>query len=591
MSPAVHAVPVSDRSFAARAPLATRKRAVVLFAGGGGSSIAVQRATGRPVDAALNHWPLALSVHQRNHPEAEHHCADVMETDPRDVLPGEPIGLLWLSPDCRHFSPAKGSAPVSKSIRALAWSAIPWAKLRRPDVIILENVEAFQTWCPVIIGPDGRSRPDPERTGETFRRWVRRLEQAGYAVEWKILNAADFGAATSRRRLFLVARRDGKPIRWPEPTHAPRKAAPSKGLKPHRAAAEVIDFSRPCPSIFMSAEEARASGLKIKRPLEEATLRRIAKGLLRYTIAAADPFIVGVTHVGDDRVRDIREPLGTVTGANRGEFALVAPIVAQGNFDRPGRDAREPLTTIVGRGTQQQLVTAHLSRQFGRSVGSDLDEPIGTVTSGGTGKSALVAAFMEQANTGMVGHDCREPVSTMVGKGCTQRLVTAQLTQFRGSNDGNGGDLGEPLVSPTAQGGHAALLQSVLEQDLDLARPFAREGEVRAFLTKYFGTASAEDVADPLATVTSRSRFGLVLVQGRAWRIVDIGMRMLDPETELAAAMGADRGYVLGFDASGRRVSKTAITKMVGNMVHPDPAEALIAVNNPFQDEPEELAA
>lgn len=567
-------------------PASRPKRAVVLFAGGGGSSIAIKRALGRHPDAALNHWPLALSVHLVNFPDAEHHCADVMETDPRHVLPGERIGLLWLSPDCRHFSPAKGAAPVSKSIRALAWSAIPWAKLRKPDVIILENVEAFLTWCPVIVGPDGKARPDPERTGETFRLWVKRLEQAGYVVEWRILNAADFGAATSRKRLFLVARRDGKPIRWPEPTHAPRKTASERGLRPYRAAAEIIDFSRPCPSIFMTAEEARARGLKIKRPLEEATLRRIAKGLLRYTIAAADPFIVGVTHVGDDRVRSVREPLGTVTGANRGEFALVAPTLLRTDFSGSrfagSYTVEEPLRTITS-GGGIALASVYLDRQFGRSEGA--------ITAGGGGKTSLVAAWMEQANTDMVGHDVRAPVSTIVGKGCTQRLIAAQLTQFRGSNDGNGGDLGEPVGAVCAQGGHAALLESVLEQDLPLAAPFEREGEVRAFLTKYYGAATAEDLAEPLDTVTSRSRFGLVLVRGQAWRIVDIGMRMLDPETELAAAMGVPRGYVLGFDASGARVSKTAITKMVGNMVHADPAEALIRANDPFQPEPEELAA
>jgi DNA (cytosine-5)-methyltransferase 1 len=633
-------------------PLLTDPAIVVGFAGGGGSSLAVEAALDRHPDAALNHWPLALAVHERNFPGAEHHCADIHDTDCRSVCPGRRIGLLWLSPDCRHFSKAKGGAPVSARVRGLAWVAIPWAKVRRPDVIMLENVEEFLTWGP--LGADGK--PDPARKGHTFERWLRRLRQCGYQVEWRILSAADYGAPTIRKRLFIVARCDGKAIVWPAPTHAPRAKAKARGLPPYRAAAEIIDWSRPCPSIFLPPDEARK--LRIKRPLEEATLRRIAKGLYRYTIAHADPFIVPVTHRGDDRAHDLNEPLRTITTADRGEFALIAPhltkfrtgsdgadlrepaptITANSYVKRPGgapplglasaflvphfgeapgqeprsRDIADPYPTVTAAGTggdlasvfltkfsensighlpdeplhtvmagapRHRLVTAHLQRQFGASVGSDLGEPMGAVMPGGGGKTQILAAFMEQANTDMVGHDAREPVSTVVGKGCTQRLIAAQLTQLRGSNEGRG-DIGDPLPGLTAGGSHQAVLQAVLDADQPMAVPFSRhEAELRAFLVKYYGEATAQDLADPLGTVTARSRFGLVLVAGQAWRIADIGMRMLDPETELAAAMGVRRSYVLGFDAAGERVTKTAITKMVGNMVSPPPAEALIAAN------------
>ncbi|HYD26918.1 DNA cytosine methyltransferase [Brevundimonas sp.] len=588
---------MADGSFA-RAPLASdsialqgrRKRRVVGFAGGGGSSIAIHHVLGA-VDAALNHWPTALAVHERNFPEAAHYCADIFDTDCRDVCPGEEIELLWLSPDCRHFSKAKGGAPVSERVRGLAWVAIPWAKLRKPDVIMLENVEEFLTWGPVK--PDGKGGlvPDPARKGQTFAKWVRRLEACGYAVEWRILNAADYGAPTSRKRLFLIARRDGRPIVWPAPTHAPRQTAAARGLKPYRAAADIIDWSRPCPSIFLSPEEARV--LRVKRPLEEATLARIAKGLLRYTIGNADPFIVPVTHKGDSRTYDVRDPLKTVTCAKRGEFAMVAPVLTSFYGERDPANVRassleDPLHTVTA-SPRFPPASAFLTKFSENGRGYLPTEPLHTVMAGAP-RHSLVAAFMEQANTGMVGHDARSPVSTIASKAANQRLVTAALTQFRGSNEGNGGDVGEPLGAVCAQGGHHGLLETILEADQDMAVPFGRERELRAFLVKYYGTATAQDLADPLHSVTSRARFGLVVVAGVAWRIVDIGMRMLDPETELAAAMGVPKGYVLGFDVAGNRVTKTDINKMVGNMVCPDPAAALIAANFDAA-QPERVAA
>ena len=359
------------------APEALPEVDVVLFAGAGGSSEGVRRALGKHPDAALNHWMDAVLVHQVNFPDAEHHCADVMETDPRTVCAGRRVRLLWLSPDCRHFSPAKGSAPVSKSIRALAWAAIPWIYHRRPRVIVLENVKAFLTWGPVIAGADGALRPDPSRQGRTFRRWRKIIEGLGGVLDYQVMSAADHGGATIRERLFVVIRFDGGPMDFPVPTHAPRKSAAGRGLKPHRGAWECIDFSRPCPSIFLSRGEAKA--LRVKRPLEEATLRRIAKGLFRYTIAAADPFIVGVTHAGDDRTRDVRDPLATVTGANRGEFALIAPSVIKFRAGSDGHDVRHPLATITansfikrpGGAAPLGLAAAYLVPRYGERDGQE----------------------------------------------------------------------------------------------------------------------------------------------------------------------------------------------------------------------------
>jgi DNA (cytosine-5)-methyltransferase 1 len=581
-----------SQQFAVADPCADLPAIVNLFAGWGGTSLAIEHALGRHPDAAMNHWEIALGVHKRNWPDAEHYQADCLETDPRIVCPGRRIGLLWLSPDCRHFSPAKGSAIVSKRIRALAWAAIPWLKLRRPDVMILENVEAFLTWGPTIIGEDGKERPDKAREGQTFDRWCRRVRQAGAtALEWRVEAVADHGGRTIRRRLKVIARFDGKPIVWPEATHAVRAKAKAKGLQPHRPAYECIDFTRRCPSIFMTQAQAKAEGLNIKRPLEEATLSRIAKGLFRHTIANAEPFAVHVTHHGGDRSHSLADGLPTVTGAHRGELALVAPHLAVFRGASDGRDLRDAMPTNTansfvkrpGGAAPLGLVAAHLEEMNSASAGRALTEGGPTLT--GCGHHGLVAAFMEQANTGMIGHDMRESVSTIVAKGCTQRVIAAQLTHLRGSNTGGGeGDLREALRASTAGGTHQALLEATLAEDLAMATPFSPYAdELRAFLIKYYGSATAVDLRAPLDTATSRARFGLVMVSGVAYRITDIGMRMLDPETELAAAMGVPmngpRKYVLGWTADGRRVSKTNITKLIGNGVAREWAERLVAAN------------
>lgn len=347
---------------------------VDLFAGGGGMSTAIELALGRAPDVAINHDEAAISMHRLNHPTTRHYRADVYEVDPLAATQGRPVGLLHLSPDCTHHSQAAGGQPRDRTTRALSWVAARWAGTVRPRVITLENVRQIRQWGPLIAKRDratGRVLrrdgtvaksgervplqdqfliPDPRRSGRTWRRFLRALERMGYRVEHRMLIAADYGAPTTRERLFLVARRDGRPITWPAPTHTRR---PHRGLKRWRAAAECIDWSLPCPSIFGRP-----------RPLAEATLRRIAAGVQRHVIDAADSFIVPVTHHGSARVHDLGEPMRTVTAAHRGEFAPACAFLAQqnGGFNAtPARAASAPLSTIQTTGSQQQLVTCTLS--------------------------------------------------------------------------------------------------------------------------------------------------------------------------------------------------------------------------------------
>lgn len=330
------------------------------FAGGGGASLGLEWALGRSPDIAINHDAVALELHRLNHPETEHLCKDLFDVDPVQATRGQPVGLAWFSPDCKHFSKAKGGKPVEKKIRGLAWVVIRWAARVKPRIIILENVEEFKTWGP--LRSDGR--PCKRRTGQTFQQWVGHLEKLGYQVEWHELVAADYGAPTSRKRFFLIARCDGRPIVWPEPTHGP-------GLLPYRTAAECIDWSIPCPSIF-----------ERKRPLAENTLKRIAKGVRRYVIESADPFIVPIHHYnGRVNVHGCDEPLRTITASPKGgSFALAAPYLVKCNHQ--GQSIEDPVRTVMAssRG-HHALCAAFLAKHYGGVVGHELDKPIGAITS------------------------------------------------------------------------------------------------------------------------------------------------------------------------------------------------------------------
>lgn len=503
------------------------------FAGGGGASCGIELALGRHVDIAINHDPEAVAMHTLNHPQTEHHCESVWDIDPLAVTQGRPVGLAWFSPDCKHFSKAKGGKPRDKRIRGLAWVAVRWAALVRPRVIILENVEEFQTWGPLLA--DGT--PCPARRGDTFRGFVHQLQEQGYAVEWRELRACDYGAPTTRKRLFLIARCDGKPIVWPAPTHGGpgSTGVKSRALKPWRTAAECIDWTLPCPSIFLSKDEGQALG--VRRPLADATLRRVAKGVMRYVVDAAEPFIVN-TRNGEragqaPRVRSIEEPFWTVT-AQGSQHAVVAPVLTEiANASSPrSMPAGEPLRTVCAetKGGHHALITAFLAKHYGGVVGYGLHgEPLHTVTSSDH-----------------------------------HSLVTSHMVKLRGDNIGHGA--AEPLHTVSAQGFHF--------------------GEVRAFLVKYYGSDQDPRLQEPMHTVTTRDRFALVTVAGEQYAIADIGLRMLSPR-ELFRAQGFRDDYIIdrGIDEGGReiRLTKTEQVRMCGNSVCPPVARALVEAN--FQHE------
>ncbi|RZJ07660.1 MAG: DNA cytosine methyltransferase [Rubrivivax sp.] len=557
---------------------------VDLFAGGGGASTGIEQAIGRHVDIAVNHDPEAVSLHQANHPQTRHFVSDVFEVDPATVTAGQPVGLLWASPDCKHFSKAKGGKPRSKKIRALAWVVIKWAKLARPRVICLENVEEFQTWGP--LQADGM--PCVRRKGNTFKMWLAQLRNLGYTVEYRELRACDYGAPTIRKRLFLVARCDGQPIVWPAATHA-AKPTKGSGLMPYRTAADCIDWTLPCPSIF-----------ERERELAPATLRRIAHGIKRYVIDAATPFIarIGQTGHGDSgKVRSIREPVSTVT--SKAEHLLVAPSLATiGYGERAGQapraqDACAPLGTVVG-ANKHAVVAAFLAKHYTGVVGSPLPEPIGTVTS--VDHHSLVAAHVTKFRTGSTGSDLAEPLHTVTaggeqarpGTGNAMGLVTAQLAKLRGT--GRSANVAEPLHTISAQGEHHALVTSHMmtnttghpgaatDEPVRTVTTGGHHAEVRALLIKYYGSDQDPRLDEPLHTVTTKDRFGLVTVAGEDYVIADIGMRMLQPR-ELYRAQGFPDTYVIDRGADGRVLPKSSQVRMCGNSVCPPLARAIVAAN------------
>jgi DNA (cytosine-5)-methyltransferase 1 len=514
------------------------------FAGGGGASLGIERALGRSPDIAINHDPAAIRMHEANHPNTRHFQESVWKVTPRDVTGGRPVGLLWASPDCRHFSRAKGGKPVSPRVRGLAWVVVAWARQVRPRVICLENVPEFTTWGP--LGPD--SRPDKEREGQTFRRWKGQLERLGYVVDHRILNAADFGAPTSRKRIFLVARCDGAPIRWPEPSHG--KGRPL----PWRTAAECIDWSIPCPSIFDR-----------KKPLKPATLARIARGIKKFVLDDPRPFIVNLTHGG--RREDIGEPMRTVTGAHRGEKAVVAPTLVQTSYgERKGQAPRvpgldKPVGTVVA-GGQKHAVVAAMLKHYGGVTGNRIDQPAGTITQ--VDHHAVMAAHLTKLYGTATGAPADGPVPTITnggGRGGGHAgLVAAHLTHYHSpkGNETRGSRPDAPLPTQTVEN---------------------RFGLVYAFLAKYYGTAVGQALGAPLDTITGKDRFGVVTVtiDGQEYAIADIGMRMLQPH-ELAKAQGFPDDYHLIGNKS-QQVAK------IGNSVCPPVAEALVRANLITQSE------
>ncbi|HLD90789.1 MAG TPA: DNA cytosine methyltransferase [Patescibacteria group bacterium] len=479
---------------------------VDLFAGGGGASEGIRRATGHAPIVAINHNPAAIEMHRANHPGTLHLLESVWEVSPSATVRRGEVDLLWLSPDCTHFSRAKGGAPKrDREIRSLAWVGVEWARTVRPRVICLENVGEFVTWGPL----DADDKPIPERKGETFRAFVGRLEMLGYRVEWRVLCAADYGAPTSRRRLFLVARCDGEAIVWPAPTHGPGRPSP------WRTAAECIDWSIPCPSIF-----------ERKKPLAEATQRRIAEGVRRYVLSGS-PYIVQTGHQSSDggKVRGIDEPLSTVV--TKAEHLLVSPALARvGNGERKGQRPRA----------------------------EDIQQALTTVT--GTHRHALVAAFLAKHNGGATGQPLDTPAHTIAGN-INRGPVAVFLDKMHGSARA-GIPLDQPAPTITAGGerggGHAAL--------------------VAAFLLRYYSQGGQWGaVGEPMHTIVSKARMGLVTVDlaGEEYALVDIGMRMLQPRELLAAQFSPEvaEGYVL----TGTKSQQVA---RIGNSVPPLVVEAIV---------------
>ena len=521
------------------------------FAGGGGASLGIFLATGRHPDVAINHDPDAVALHAANHPTTLHLCQSVWQADPQDVRDAaarhrglDPkrarVGLFHASPDCKHFSKAKGGAPREKHIRDLAWVVVLYAERVAPRIITLENVEEFKDWGPLVYDSEGRGQPCPDRKGLEFRRWVRKLKACGYRVEWRELRACDYGAPTIRKRLFLMARRDGLPIVWPAPTHAKPNddGTVSGGLKPWRTAAEIVDWSLPTPSIFLTREQGRAVGCK--RPLADKTMARIARGTKRYVLDAARPFIVGLAH-GDfargagSRAHGIDEPARTVH-AGGGNHALVVPHITKFRSGATGHTLGEPLATI----------TANSHTDTGREGGAP---PLG-----------LVTAFLAQHNTGVVGHDAREPVSTFTGTCSHQTVVAVHLSDLHGTSRA-GRPTAAPAAAVTAGGQHHAL--------------------VAAFLAKYYGDGGQDQAADePAHTIPTKARLAAVTVtiDGTTYAVVDIGMRMLTPR-ELFRAQGFPDSYIIDVLPDSRTLTKAAQIRLCGNSVCPDVEAALLRAN------------
>lgn len=553
-----------------------------LFAGGGGASQGIRQALGRCPDIAVNHNADAILMHEANHPRTAHYCEDVFAINPKKVTKGQPVGLAWFSPDCKHFSKAKGGKPVSKKIRGLAWDAVRWARTVKPRVIILENVEEFQDWGPI----DKHGMPIKAKKGITFNRWVGYLKAAGYVVEWRELRACDYGAPTIRKRLFVIARRDGRPIVWPKPTHGT-----GKGLLPFRTAADCIDWNNLGHSIFLTKEEGKKVG--VKRPLAPATLNRIRTGMYRYVINSADPFIIntrnGERPGQEPRVRSIDEPMWTPT-AQGSQGALVTPIIAgvggRAGQSRP-RAGNEPFATCTAK-ADTVVVSPILVGIDNKSNGArdtwDVKEPLRTTTV--ENRFAMCAAFLAQHNTDMVGHDPRKPMSTIVGKGCTQAPVIVKL---KGTAK-HGQDVRDPLHTVQAGGMHYAAASAVLS---DAPEAGDRSEQVRAFLINYYSNGSGKTGASlkkPMPTVTTEDRIGLVTIHGTEYRIVDICMRMLQPH-ELFAAQGFPKDYDIRPKRNGKPITSTAQVRMCGNSVCPPLAEALVRANFAHEERYEAVAA
>ncbi len=503
------------------------------FAGGGGASTGIEMALGVSPDIAINHDYEAIALHTANHPRTHHYISDIFEVDPLIATMGRPVGLAWFSPDCKHHSKAKGGKPKDKKIRSLAWVAVKWAKKVKPRVIMLENVEEFKDWCPL----DGCGHPVKEKKGETFEKFVGELRSLGYAVEWQELRACDYGAPTIRKRLFIIARCDGRPIVWPKPTHGDpqSKEVKSGKLKPYRTAAQIIDWSLPTYSIFLNKEEGKKYG--VRRPLSDNSMERIAKGFKKFVLDNPEPFIV--KNMNNNVPRPVSTPLSTILTGNH--HYLTVPFISTyygktKNCETRGQKVDKPIATITAGGLRHGVAMPFISRQNKTPVGHDVKGPLGTIT--GVNKYAVAAPYMMA-------------IDHSSSKNSTWSVDT-------------------PLSTITAKARHAV---------------------VDAFLMKYYGTGTGQKIDESLHTVTTKERFGLVEIKGIKYQVMDIGFRMLSPR-ELYKAQGFPDDYKIDITMpNGKKLSKTAQVRMCGNSVVPMLAKALVEANYEVENIEEKIGA
>jgi DNA (cytosine-5)-methyltransferase 1 len=656
---------------------------VDFFCGGGGAGTGLEMGLGRKVSVAKNHSAKAISMHTVNHPGAKHFTTDVFEGDPDTECGGKAVGWFHMSPDCTHHSQAAGGQPRKREIRNLSWIGLKWGGKKKPRVISLENVKQILQWGPLIAKRDketGRAIklvtvlnakgkeviekvvaapgevvpvgqqflvPDPKRRGTTWRRFVQLLEGMGYAVEWRVIKACDFGAPTSRERLFMIARCDGQPIVWPESTHAKK---PGKGQQKYRTAAECIDFSDLGKSIFGRKDE-----------LADATKRRIAKGMKKFVIDNPAPFIVPIanwstetvqsmdeslrtvtsypkggsfsvvspviapaTHQGSDRINDPLEPLPTITCANRGELTLISPVmVGTGGPEYSGKPttADQPAGTLMTQ-NHRAMAAAHLVKFRFDDAGKALDEPLPTITSGGNYQRpagaahamGIATAFMAQMNGGFNTTDAKslnDPMTTVTNTGSQQQLVTASLLHLRGNCDARAAD--EPLHTVSAGGTHHGLMTAFMERQFGASvgqvltdpsptitaggggksslvsfelSPEHEEGALRvaAFLISYYGTENMSTCEQPAPTITTKDRLGLVTVMVKGTPYVIVDIRLrMLQPAELYRAQGFPPDYIITHGADGKPFTKTEQVHMCGNSVSPPPMAALARANDPWR--------
>ena len=641
------------------------------FAGGGGASTGIEMATSYSVDIAINHDPKAIRMHKANHPNTKHYCEDVWQVDPVAACKGHPVGLAWFSPDCKHFSKAKGGKPKDKFIRGLAWVACRWAGLVRPRVIMLENVEEFKTWGPLNRG----HHPIKSKQGKTFERFVQQLTDLGYEVQFKELIAADYGAPTMRKRFFMIARCDGNPIVWPEPTHGPADSESVKSglLKPYVGAYTQLDFSLPCPSIFDTSEEIKEKyGIRAVRPLAPKTMERIARGIKKFVVDNADPFLIEIGYgeskgQKNPRAYSIEKPLHTIVAKDKN--FLVAPILTQyHSYEKDGlrgQGIENPIMTVDG-SNRYGLVTSFLSKFYKNGIGQDIREPLGTVTANaGGGHFGEVRAFLERYDVcesnrcnkrtdrsrdnsskerreiledieqavqrngyssgrskengskfevGVSGSSCLEGWET-VSDACAQSSVgnicrdnprrngyQPQEWEQTGQQVGKSGSSNtESEPYPCDKNRFENLQQlsreifgeckkvegqrNVVFEDRERTRNISNSGvssgEFQAHtLIKYYGQGVGQDVKEPLDTVTSRDRFGLVTIEGVDYQIVDIGLRMLEPR-ELYGCQGFPEDYIIDHDYTGKTYPRSEQVRRCGNAVCPPIPAALVRANLP----------